>query len=128
MHTRARTASIVAGLLGGIVFAFTLGNITSLISTTSGANLRFEQKLVALKEYDPFPPIQRPAPGTLQRKPSTYSTPCSLLPARREEDQNIYVCVLPALPGQGWIRWSGWSIPSVTPLLLPYPTPVSQVP
>jgi len=38
----------------GIVFAFTLGNITSLISTTSGANLRFEQKLISLKEYLDF--------------------------------------------------------------------------
>ena len=52
-HTE-RIFCLISGLLGGIVFAFTLGNITSLISVSSGASMRFEEKLVGLKEYLEF--------------------------------------------------------------------------
>ena len=52
-HTE-RIFCLISGLLGGIVFAFTLGNITSLISSNTGANLKFETRLIALKEYLEF--------------------------------------------------------------------------
>ena len=43
--------AVISALLGGLVFSYTLGNISSLISSATGANRRYEDKLIAVKEY-----------------------------------------------------------------------------
>ena len=43
--------AVILALLGGLVFSYTLGNISSLISSATGANRRYEDKLIAVKEY-----------------------------------------------------------------------------
>ena len=49
-----RIFCIFSAISGGIVFSYTLGNISSLISSSTGSAMRLENKLICIKEYLAF--------------------------------------------------------------------------
>ena len=63
-----RTFSVFVALIGVIIFAFAMGNITTLLASTQGARLRFDDKLRAVAEYLVF----RDADSNLKRRITTH--------------------------------------------------------
>jgi hypothetical protein len=63
-----RTFSVFVALIGVIIFAFAMGNITTLLASTQGARLRFDDKLRAVTEYLAF----RDADSNLKRRITTH--------------------------------------------------------
>jgi len=63
-----RILTLIAGLVGGVAFAFALGNITALIQDGTSVNKQFDKKLNHLKQYLEF----RVHDKEFQRKVLTY--------------------------------------------------------
>ena len=63
-----RTYSVFVALIGVVTFAFAMGNITTLMGTTQGARLRFDDKLRTVSEYLFF----RDVDATLKRRILTH--------------------------------------------------------
>ena len=59
-----RQYAVVVALIGVVLFAFSMGNINTLMGTTDGVRLRFEDKLRAVGEYMGF----READANLKRR------------------------------------------------------------
>eukprot|EP00293_Proteomonas_sulcata_P007314 CAMPEP_0184305390 /NCGR_PEP_ID=MMETSP1049-20130417/14687_1 /TAXON_ID=77928 /ORGANISM="Proteomonas sulcata, Strain CCMP704" /LENGTH=620 /DNA_ID=CAMNT_0026617449 /DNA_START=186 /DNA_END=2048 /DNA_ORIENTATION=+ len=58
VNHRERMFLVFVALIGAVVFSFSMGNITSLISQTTGVGAKFDDKLRAVAEYLEFRKIQ----------------------------------------------------------------------
>lgn len=54
VNTAERVFSVGVALIGAVVFSFSMGNITSLISQTAGADARFDEKMRVIQEWMEF--------------------------------------------------------------------------
>lgn len=53
VNTNERIFSIGVALIGAVVFSYSMGNITSLISQTAGADVKFDEKLRFVEVREP---------------------------------------------------------------------------
>jgi len=67
-----RTYSVFVALIGVVIFAFAMGNITTLMASTQGARLRFDDKLRTVSEYLTF----RDVNPTLKRRVLAHFGSC----------------------------------------------------
>jgi hypothetical protein len=88
-HTE-RVYSVFVALIGVVIFAFAMGNITTLMATTQGARLRFDDKLRMVSEYLLF----RDTEAVLKRKIQAHYGGCW----RRSGDLHEEMPLLESLP------------------------------
>jgi hypothetical protein len=67
-----RCLAVIAGLLGGVAFAFAMGSITAIISDTSNVNKKFDGMLQNMKQYLVF----RIQDKEIQRRALSYFGSC----------------------------------------------------
>ena len=79
-----RILVLIAGLVGGVAFAFSLGNITAIISDSSDVSKQFEKDLSQLKQYLEFRVTDR----EVKRRALSYYGSCWRVSGRafREAD------------------------------------------